>query len=292
VANNMTGTLRDMTFAFMAGTSPTHGFHAGPALLVQLDGFIVSSPKNSELLLAGAEMNCSYALTFLDSTDPEWARHLYEKGRGYAMRGLGEVNGEILDAIGSGDAARLAREVAELDDEEQPLVFWTALCWGGIINATQDAVMAADLPLVEVLIAASLEKNPTYYFAAGHTFFGMLNAGRSEMLGGDLEKGRAAFERSMELTGGRFLLTKVMFARTYAVNKQDPALYVKTLNEVLEASFEDPPEMRLANAVARRDAARLLERTRDYFPGFRGDTGLEPEAGLLEEEEADDLDLD
>jgi tetratricopeptide (TPR) repeat protein len=292
IANNMVGAMGDMRAAFFAEQSPDQGFHAGPALLKQLDGFILSAPDNEELLLKAAELNCGYALTFLDLSDPQWAAHQYRKGKGYALRGLAEVNAELAEAIRNGDEEALDRLLPQMDvDEDLPFVFFTGLCWGGLMNATQDVTMAADLPLVEKLFEASLDKNPAFYYGAGYAFFGMLFAGRSEMLGGDLEKGRENFEKAIAVTDGQFLLTKVMYARAYAVNKQDAPLYVRLLNEVAGATFEDPPEMALPNAVARRDARTLLGRIADFFPGYSGKTGLEPQVAPLEEEDID-LDLD
>jgi hypothetical protein len=292
VANNMSGSMADIKAAFFAEESPTHGFHAGPALLKMLDGFIRSSPENEELLLSAAELNCGFALTFLDLYDPAWAAHLYAKGQDYALRGLYQVNEELALAITSDDKEAFTRLLAELDVEsELPYVFWTGMCWGGLMNALQDPVVAIDLPKVEKLLAASVKGDPKYYFGAGHTFFGMLFAGRSKMLGGDLERGREHFEKGLAVTDGKFLLTRVMYARAYAVNKQDPELYLSLLNEVANASFKDPPEMALPNAVARRDARMLLEKVADYFPGYKGSTDLEPEMQPLEEEDVD-LDLD
>src|SRR5687768_9842824 len=86
VANNMGPVLRDATIAFNREPSPRHAREAAPGLLKQLDGFIVSSPDNVDLLLAGAEMNATFAFGFIEEEDPDWARELYRKAYGYARR--------------------------------------------------------------------------------------------------------------------------------------------------------------------------------------------------------------
>jgi len=293
VADNMAGTLKDVRAAFFAEESADHGFHAGPGLLMQLDGFIVSSPRNPDLLIAAAELNCGYALTFLDMYHRDWAAKIYLKGMRYSLRGLAEVSPEVHKAIVEDNEEALVSALEKIDKEdEMPMVFWTGVCWGGLINATMDADMAADLPVVEKLIGASLRLDPTFYFGAGHSFYGVLFAGRTEMLGGDLAKGMEHFEKAIEITQGKFLLTKVLYARYYAVSAQKPETYVRLLNEVVEASFEEPPDMRLPNAVARRDAALMLEKAGDLFPGYEGKTDVGVEGQPLEEEDIDDLDLD
>ena len=268
IANNMTGTLEDMKSSFFSEPNPQHAFAAGPGLLKQLDGFIVSSPDNEELLRKGAEMNCGFALTFLDDYDRRWAADLYEKGRQYGLAALKIEYPEVEGALRRGDESALASALREVDRDDTPLIFWTGLCWGGRLNATMDVEGVIDLPLVEALISRSLELEEEYYFGAGHLFFGMLNAGRSEMLGGDLEKGRVHFEKAIELMDGRFLLAKVLYAMTYAVQKQDHDLFAELLDDVAEDTTEDEAAMRLANNVARQKASVLLDKVEDFFPGY------------------------
>ena len=292
IANNMTSSMADIRTAFFDEASPQQGFYGGPALLKQLDGFIVSAPRNEQLLLNAAELNCGYAMTFLDRSDPEWAGQLYGKGRGYALRGLAEVNPDLAAAIVATDEEALQKLLPEIDeDDDLPLLFFTGLCWGGQVNATMDETMAADLGVIEMIFQACLDMDPEFYYGAGYTFFGMLNAGRTAMLGGNLEKGREFFEKATEVSGGKFLMTKLMYATAYAVNSQNVDLYISLLTEVADADFEDPPDMRLPNVVARRDARLLLERVKDYFPSYEGPSGREPETTFIEDDDAN-LDLD
>ena len=292
IADNMTSSFADIRTAFFDEASPQQGFYGGPALLKQLDGFIVSSPKNEALLLNAAELNCGYAMTFLDRSDPEWAGQLYGKGRAYALRGLAEVNPELAAAVVATDEAALQKLLPEIDREDDlPLLFFTGLCWGGQVNATMDETMAADLGVIEMIFQACLDKDPTFYYGAGYTFFGMLNAGRTEMLGGNLEKGREFFEKASKMCDGKFLMTRLMYATAYAVNSQNAELYVRLLTEVANSKFEDPSDMRLPNAVARRDARQLLGRVKDFFPGYEGPSGQEPHVDFIEDDDAN-LDLD
>lgn len=291
IANNMTDSVRDIKSAFFAENSPQHAMAAGPGLLMQLDGFLVSAPENGDLLLLGAEMNCSYAMTFLDTRDRQWAASQYAKGLGYAIRNVKLENSELGNALEAADEAEVVRLLADADEEHLPDLFWTALCWGGYINARMDAETAADLPIVESLIGWTVAVNPEYYFGAGHLFYGMLFSSRSKLLGGDLEKGREHFEKAIAITKGSFLLPKVMFARSYAVNKQDAELFVSLLNEVVAADV-DLPELRIANRVAVADARELLEKVGDYFPDWQEPVDPVEDGDGFVEEDAEDLDLD
>lgn len=291
IANNMIGSMKDMKQSFFAEANPDHGFYAGPALLAQLDGFIFSSPQNADLLVMGAEMNCGYAMTFLDTRDAEWAASQYRKGTAYGMRALKEKNEAIHDALSRGDEEALAKELAKVDEDDLPFVFWTGMCWGGLINITQDATLAADLPLTVALIERSLEIDPGHYFAGGHLFLGMLYGGRAAMFGGDLAKGKKHYEKAIELTGGKFVLARVHYAKFYAVTAQDPELYLQILNEVVSEDVHWPPEMRLANAVWRAEARKLLDKVGDFFPAWQPPEEVEEDVAPLEEDD-EELDLD
>ncbi|MBM4354654.1 MAG: hypothetical protein FJ109_12850 [Deltaproteobacteria bacterium] len=287
IANNMTGSVKDMREAFYAERSPQHAYAAAPGMLMQLDGFLVSSPDNVDLLYRAAELNCSFAMTFLDTRDRVWAADEYLKGREYALHGLTLLAPELGAAIRAGDAEAVKAEAGKVGLKELPLLFFTGLCWGGYINATMDAGNAAELPVVEALMHRVMELDETFYFGAVHVFFGVLNAGRSELLGGNLEKGRGHFEKALEITGGKLLPVKVRFAQSYAVQKQDPELFVRLLTEVLEDDTPPQREWIVGNAAARVDAAALLEKISDLFMGYApGGSGPGPE------EEAEDLDLD
>jgi hypothetical protein len=60
-------------------------------------------------------------------------------------------------------------------------------------------------------------------------------------------------------------MTKVMFARTYAVVIQDRPLFESTLKGVLAAPADIYPEQRLANEIAKRRAKRYLDHAEEYF---------------------------
>ena len=275
IANQMvkTGTMEDMNKAFFMEESTTHANAAAPGLLMLMDGFIVASPENEELLLQGATLNCGYAMAFLDYSDLAWAASIYRKGRNYALRAARELLPDLADAIASNDLEAIRAELAKTDAEDLPLIYWLGMCWGGRINATKLSEDIVDLPIVEVVMERALEIDEGYFFAGGHLLFGMMYAGRTDKVGGDPPRGKIHYDRAVELTKGRFLLAKVHYAMNYAVMVQDPALYIRLLEEVLDS---DPAEIdddanRLTNQVARDLAQRLMTELPVRFPDYRPD---------------------
>lgn len=96
-------------------------------------------------------------------------------------------------------------------------------------------------------------------------FFGGFYGARSKMLGGDPEKSKHHFERNLELTENKFLMTQMLYAKTYAVQTQNRELFERLLKIVLATPGDVLPEQRLANEVAKLKAQNLLEAADDLF---------------------------
>lgn len=101
--------------------------------------------------------------------------------------------------------------------------------------------------------------------ALPHLALGMMLTSRGAAVGGDPARGRRHFERAIELTGGRFLLAKVMMARGHARVVQDRTRFRDILVDVLRTDPAVWPDQRLANEIAHRRARRYLALIDDWF---------------------------
>jgi len=63
-----------------------------PAFLMLMDGMIEALPDTAPLLLAAARAYSSYASTFMDEEDQEYAKVLLKQAKDYALRAL-EIRG-------------------------------------------------------------------------------------------------------------------------------------------------------------------------------------------------------
>jgi hypothetical protein len=158
----------------------------------------------------------------------------------------------------------LAEEITEAEDAAG--LFWTGYSWGLAINLSRDdPTMVADLPFPRVMVERAIALDEGYYNAAPHVFMGVVHSSLGESIGGNPEKGRAHFERALELTGRKAHIVHVNYAEAYAVQKQDHALFVKLLEEVMNAPETEDPGLALANAVAKRRAKQLLAQADDLI---------------------------
>ncbi len=229
-----------------------------------VEGLLHADPGNRRLAALTAQAFGGYALAFVEDDDPARAAALYRRGKEIGLAQL--ARNRHLAAGLRGTDEDFAAALRHLGQRDKELILWTAMCWGKWIDLSRDDPAAvADLPRVEALFQRLLELDEGYYYAAPHLFLGVFYGGRSPMLGGRPEEAKAHFERAIELTHGRFLTARLYYAQYYARQVQDRELFVRQLKMVLDAPDDLLPEMRLANQVAKRKAARLLARVDEWF---------------------------
>lgn len=263
VADNMVGLLEEVEGSFLEEQNYAYGREAGASLLLMLDGVVASSPGNGGLLALAARMNAQYALGFLEEEDPEWAASLFEKALDYGLRALDD---EELEASLSGDPDGVAAILADYDEGDVSLLFWTGLSYGSWINANKDSVRAvADLPNALAFMDRVIELEPGFYHGGAHLFRAKYFGSRSSEMGGDPERARTECEEAWRLSEERLLLAKVYEARFHAIPTQDLARFEELLFEVLEAPDDLLPGENMATAIAKHEAERLLFSAEEYF---------------------------
>jgi hypothetical protein len=266
VADNMSASLDDQKTSFYREKSLRHAREAAPSMLKLLDGFIISSPQNYDLLIRGAEMNCGFSMLMIEGEDPEWASVLYMKGYDYAMRALKHKVPNIEQVLAAGGEDALRDALAKADADAGQAIFWGGLCLGSHMNINLDDVAAmANLARVLTFMDRAIQLVPDYFYGGPEMFLGVYYGTLGVSLGGKPELSKANFEKAFEISGGKFLIAKIYFARTYCVQVQDRALFEATLNEVLAAPDDIAPELSLVTVAAKKQAQELLDKVDDLF---------------------------
>jgi len=235
-----------------------------PANLKLMEVMLRSNPDNRELLLLLSQGYSSYALGFVEDEDPERARHFYQRGIDYATRLLRQ-NAALAPGL-DGTLDDLKAGLVLCGREDVPAVFWAAFGWGGYINLSlTDPDALAAILRAEAMMQFVLTTDSAYYYGGAHVFLGSLDGSRPRMLGGNPERARRHFEAALTISGRRFLMTQVYYARSLAVQTLDEELFDSLLAEVDSASVNLLPEFRLANAIAKRKATILRGRKAELF---------------------------
>ena len=235
-----------------------------PANLKMLEGMLKSDESNTSVLHNLAEGFCGFAFGFVEDQDPKRAANLYLRGKNYALKSLpAPLNSGELATSGLEDYKTALQGI---DSAHLPGLFWLAQCWAGWLMLSLDNPSAfVDIPRIEILLLRTVELDESYHYAGPHLLLGSFYGSRTKVLGGNPEKSLSHFERNLKLTGNKYLLSQILFAKTYAVQAQDRKLFERLLNEVLRTPSEVLPEQRLANETAKIKAKKLLESADDLF---------------------------
>jgi hypothetical protein len=235
-----------------------------PANLKLLDVLLKNDTSNVRLLRVLSEGYASYSLGYLEDIDNARARAFYLRSRDYGLRILRQ-DAALARAL-AGSIDDLKTELAKRGPSDVPAVFWTAFGWGSAIQLSlDDPALLVDLPRTEAMMEFVARADSGYYFGGAHLFLGTLAGLRPRLLGGNPDQSRAHFEAALRINHGKFLMTYVYYARSYAVQTQNEPLFEELLNHVKNAEITEPPSVRLANAIARKKAEALLARKSDFF---------------------------
>lgn len=257
-------TAEDVARAAAKQSDPTVVKAGTPAYLMLLDGLCEASPDNAKLLVAGCQAYSTYASLFTAEADQTRTGTLYARAREYGFRAL-STRADLRGAL-SGTLSEFSVVLQRFGKGDVPALFCTASSWAKWTAANLDNLEAlAELPLLEATMERILELDESYSYGSPHLLLGTYLAAKPAVLGGDVARAKAHFDRALALADGEFLPAKVIYAKYYARRIQDRELFVRTLEEVLSAPSDTIPELTLSNAVAKEQAKELLEKTDEYF---------------------------
>lgn len=249
---------------------------AVPFALKTIESLLDESPRHRGLLLAAARGFTQYAFAFVQQ-DADLAeavelqraqelrtraKKLYLRARGHGFRGLELSAPGFADSVRSNPGVVLAR----LGRRDVPLLYWTAMAWGGAISlAKDDTELTADLEVVERLMHRALDLDEAYDGGAIHDFYIAWEGGRPAAAGGSVEKAKRHFDRALELAQGTRAAPFVIYAESVSVATQKREEFRQLLEKALEVDADRVPERRLENLVMQKRARWLLARTDELF---------------------------
>lgn len=229
-----------------------------------LDGFLKSDPENTNFLFFAVQGYTSYALGFVEDEQPERARLLYLRARDYGLRLLNQKKAWRSTRRTTPDEFIQALALFKKDDV--PALFWTANAWGSWINLSltnPDAL--ADLPNVQAMMERVIVLDPAYFYGGAHLFLGTIYSAKPQIMGGDPVKSEFHFKQTLKYADGKFLLPSVYYARYFAVQTQNEALFDSLCQQVLSTPLDVLPEQRLPNAIAKEKTEKLRLKKPDLF---------------------------
>lgn len=251
---------------------------ASLASLKTLEAMQRSNPNDSTTLFLLAKSFGAYTFGFVENDileakgnneafeklATERAKRFYGRGKKFGLMLLSK-NGSFKKAL-VGPLDDFKGALNKFGKKDVPALFWTAFNWGNLINFSKDSPEAiVELPKVEALMRRVIELDDTYNYSGPHLFLGAFYASRPPMLGGQPEEAKKEFELAIDQTGGKYYMSKVLYAQFYAVQTQNKGLFESLLKEVIAADPAVMPEQRLANEIAIRRAQILIQKEKLFF---------------------------
>ncbi|MCF6245842.1 MAG: TRAP transporter TatT component family protein [Desulfobacula sp.] len=233
-----------------------------PAYLLMIDSLISKDPDNKKMLSTAAMLYSAYADVFVEDTGR--AKKMSAKALRYAKKALclSQKKACNLQAMKFED---FEKALSALKKDDLDPLFSLGNAWGGWIMANKSDYNAiADLSRIEAIMLRIVELDETFKEGAPFLYLGSLSSFFPPALGGRPQEGKKYFDKAIQLSKGKDLMVKVVYAEIYARNIFDRKLHDTLLNEVIAA---DPyvDGHTLINTWAKKKAQKLLNNADEYF---------------------------
>jgi hypothetical protein len=189
---------------------------------------------------------------------------LTARARGYAERAMC-ANSEAACALPKLSYDELTRRLPEFSKDHAELLYVYAVAWAGWIQVRAgDWNAIAELPKLKATLERVVALDPAHDKGGAQLYMGVLESLLPAAAGGRPDVARGYYERALEMSGGRNLMVKVLYAERYARPQFDRELHDRLLKEVMAADAY-VPDLTLTNTLAKRRAAQLLASADQYF---------------------------
>ena len=206
-----------------------------PGALKTIEGFYVADASRDKLRAILAEGYCQYGTAFVED---EWeaakfagkiddtkyhskrASKMFTRCMNYALMDMPEGFEKAI--FGKPDEAHRAIQNIGWDDRRAML--WVAAGLGGMINHNLDnpdmlAYLSVAKEMFERIVVIDKAHRPSecnaacvVHLALPHIALGMINSAASKEFGGKADVATAEFQEALNVTGGKMLLARVLYA--------------------------------------------------------------------------------
>ena len=231
-----------------------------PAYLLLMDSFLRSSPDSEDLLLAASNLNGAFSALVVDE---DRIKLFSDKSMRYVEHAACVSKSPLCD-VRQQSYAEFEQTVSSLKVSDVLIAYSLGVAWVGRLQANSDDwAVIAELSRAKLLMERVIELDENHENGGPHLYMGGMETLLPASMGGKPEKGRAHFEKAIEINEA-YLMTKVIYAQQYSRLMFDQELHDRLLNEVLSA---DPvvEGMTLTNRIAQERAKDLLASSKDYF---------------------------
>lgn len=184
----------------------------------------------------------------------------FEKGTAAGERALAAASPRFKQEVTGGIAVEQA--IKSVGPEGLEAMYWYAANLGKWSRAKGFAVTLGNKDRIRAVMSRALELDPNFFHGAPHRYFGAFYAVAPGFAGGDMNKSKEHFDKSLEVAPN-YVGTKVLYAELYAAKKGDRALYEKLLDEVIAAPDDILPGLEAETRNEKEKAQELKAKAGD-----------------------------
>jgi hypothetical protein len=265
--NRMASALAASSAVYDSDNDPEFVRAAAPSTLKTIEMLLSQSPNHTGLLLTACSGFTQYSYGFLQVESAlqrgnasaarelkDRAGRMYERARGYCLRGLAVNHPRITQQSILADPAVL--NVTTTDDV--PFLYWTGASWGAELSLADDQLIRiGELVAVRTLLERAKTLDEAWQQGAIHEALIAID-GLPRLVGGSRAAARADFNRAIELSQGRSVFAYLAMAMTLP----EGAERRKLLEQAVAIDVQKSPVRRLTNLIAQRYAKALLAAAR------------------------------
>lgn len=220
-------------------------------------------PNNAELLVKLTRAHYFLADGYLraEADEKEYLKTM-DKGVKWGEKAMVAASPEFSKAMA--DGKKFPEAVKLVGKDGVPAMYWYASSLGKWAKKKGFAVLLGQKDNVKATMDRCLELDPTFYYGGPHRYFGAYYAIAPAFAGGDLEKSKVHFKKSLEIAPD-FIGTKVLWAAELAVKTQDEETFDALITEIEGAKADAIPEVTPEQQVEKEKAAQLKAERDDLF---------------------------
>jgi tetratricopeptide (TPR) repeat protein len=185
----------------------------------------------------------------------------YEKAASFGEKAMA-TNPAFKEKVSKGKS--IEESLDTLTKQEVPAIYWTAASLGKWAKASGIAAALKYKTRIKAMIEQVEKLDPVYFYGAAPRYWGGFFAVAPSFAGGDMNKSKANFEKSLKIAP-EYLGTKVLMAEVYYTKMGDKVRFKQELESVLASNQDKHPELGPENALEKRKAQKLLKNIEELF---------------------------
>jgi len=233
------------------------------AAIAEWEKAAAADPNNAELLakLTRAYYFLADAYLRAEKDEKEYLKTM-DQGVKWGEKAMVAASPEFAKAMA--DGKKYPEAVKLVGKEGVPAMYWYASALGKWAKKKGFAVLLGQKDNVKATMDRCLELDPTFYYGGPHRYFGAYYAIAPTFAGGDLEKSKVHFKKSLEIAPN-FIGTKVLWAAELAAKEQDEETFDALIAEIEAAKVDSIPEIIPEQQIEKQKGAELKAQRDELF---------------------------